>query len=158
VTAANDVVALLCIIAYALIAIRISVYDTRHQLVRNSDLAIGLGAVGTLVAVRSIVSQDWGPAIGAVIGAVSMFSVFWLVGKLGRDQLGSGDVGLAALLGLFLGSWGVTPLVIGWALPFALAAGPSALVWWRHGRDSHIAFGPFILLSAPVTLLIASVS
>jgi len=152
----SQLVELLCILIFSVMAIRISFYDTKHQLVRNSDLSVGLGLVGLLVAVRSLVLQDWIPILGATIGTLAFFAVFWLLSRIGRNQLGSGDVGLAVFLGLFLGSWGVSSLIIGWAVPFALAAVPSALVWWRCGRDSHIAFGPFVLLSAPVTLLITS--
>jgi len=151
---ASQQVELLCVLAYSVMAIHISFYDTQHKLVRNRDLAIGLGAVGILTAARSILLQDWGPVFGAAIGAVAMFVVFWIISALGRNQLGSGDVGLASFLGLFLGNWGVPPLIIGWAVPFALAAIPSAIVWWRHGKESYIPFGPFVVLSAPVTLLI----
>ncbi len=154
----GQLVELLCILAYSVMAIRISFYDTQHQLVRNSDLAIGIGLMGVLVAVRSIVLHDWGPVVGATIGALALFVPFWLISRLGRSQLGTGDVSLAGLLGLFLGSWGLSPLIIGWAVPFALAAIPSALVWLRNGRNSRIAFGPFILLSAPITLLILAIA
>lgn len=147
----------LAIASYVVFATRIAFFDTRHQLVRNSDVVLGVAFLFVLNLSRGLVVGSWDPLLASTISAVAYGAVYGVLARWGRGQLGTGDVGLGIFLGLFLGSWSLGTAVIGWATPFALAALPSALVWWLKGRKSFLAFGPFIVLSAPLTLLIAGV-
>lgn len=147
----------LAIASYVVFATRIAFFDTRHQLVRNTDVGLGVLIIFCATLAKTLVLGSWTPLLVSTISAVAYGTVYGVLARWGRGQLGTGDVGLGVFLGLFLGSWSLDGAIIGWATPFALAALPSALVWWLKGRKSFLAFGPFIVLSAPLTLLIVSV-
>jgi leader peptidase (prepilin peptidase) / N-methyltransferase len=142
---------------YVFFALRISLFDLRNHLVRNADIVIGLGALFLVFLVRAAVSGNWNAVLTSVIAGLAYGVIFIVLARVSRGQLGSGDVGVAALLGVFLGGWSVPAGVIGWAVPFALSALPAIVLWAKKGRATEFAFAPFILLSAPVTLLIAEV-
>lgn len=151
-------ITLLGAIAYALIATRISLFDVKHHLVRNKDLVIALAVTLLPAIAHGLSSGQWSSLLSGVMVGATYAAILSALTWLGRGQLGSGDVGLGVVLGLFLGTYSIPASLIGLATPFALAALPSALVWWKSGRKSELAFAPFLLFSAPVTLLIASLA
>jgi leader peptidase (prepilin peptidase) / N-methyltransferase len=142
---------------YVFFAVRISLFDLKNHLVRNADVVIGLGAVFLTFLVGAAVSADWSIVVSSIIVGLTYGAIFLVLARVSRGQLGSGDVGVAVLLGVFLGGWSLPASVIGWAVPFALSALPAIVLWAQKGRKAEFAFGPFILLSAPVALLIAPV-
>ncbi|MET0933871.1 MAG: A24 family peptidase [Mycetocola sp.] len=72
--------------------------------------------------------------------------VFFLVFNLGGG-MGMGDVKLAGVLGLCLGSIGPGQALIGLALAFLFGGIAGILILVRRvgGRDTRIPFGPFLL-------------
>ncbi len=98
------------------------------------------------------------PLLDALIGAVTGFVVFWLIGEIyyrlrGFDGLGQGDAKLLAGIGAWLG-WMVLPFVV----LIAAVSGLLALFFMqRSGKkltsEKAIPFGPFLAAAASIAML-----
>lgn len=92
------------------------------------------------------------PPILPLVSGAAWF-LFLLVLNLGGG-MGMGDVKLAGVLGLCLGSIGPAQPLVGLALAFGLGGTAGILVLVRRvgGGDSRIPFGPFLLAGFWVTV------
>lgn len=112
-------------------------------------------ALATLLALAAAATDDTAPLGRAAIGALLLFGGYLALRALHPAGLGGGDVKLAALLGLVLGWHGWAPLAAGAAAGFLLGglAAVALLAVGRASRDTHIAFGPWMIVGAWAGLL-----
>lgn len=88
----------------------------------------------------------------SLLGSVLGYSILWLVAFVfkrvtGKDGMGTGDMELLAMIGSFLGPFGVwISLLIGSLA--GLVVGAIYLMLSRKKRDTRIPFGPFLSLGA----------
>lgn len=98
-------------------------------------LLLNLG--GTFTDLRSAV-------IGAAAGYLALWGVFWLFKLItGKDGMGYGDFKLLAAIGAWLG-WAVLPVVILLSSLVGAVIGISLIVFFKHGREVPIPFGPYL--------------
>jgi len=101
---------------------------------------------GTFVPLRDAV-------IGAAIGYLSLWAVYWLFKLVtGRDGIGYGDFKLLAALGAWLG-WMMLPVVVLLSSAVGAIVGLSLIVFRGHHRDRPIPFGPFLAAAGLIALL-----
>ena len=83
-------------------------------------------------------------------GAGILFAFYFVLAFISPRGMGLGDVKLAGVLGLFLGSLGWGQLAVGAGAAFVLGGLFSIilLITRRAGRKSGIPFGPWMLLGA----------
>ncbi len=134
----------------ALIAVPLAFIDIAVQ--RLPDLLTISAFAGTLVllgAAEGAAHQPW-LLVRAVIGAAALagfYLVLWLVFP---DQLGLGDVKIAASIGLVLawGSW--SELFVGALAGALLGAAYARVLSARRGPDGpvYLPLGPFLLAGA----------
>ncbi len=100
-------------------------------------LGLLLNLDGTFTDLRSAV-------IGAAAGYLALWSVFWLF-KLstGKEGMGYGDFKLLAAIGAWLG-WTVLPVVILLSSLVGAVIGITLIVFFKHGREVPIPFGPYL--------------
>jgi leader peptidase (prepilin peptidase)/N-methyltransferase len=110
-------------------------------------LLLGLLAAGTI-------GTEWGAMVRVVLAGLACGLAYLLLALLslarGSLALGLGDVKLAGLLGMGLGWFGWTTVLIGMYAGF-LAGGVFALVLLvtrRVGRDGDLAYGPPMMVGA----------
>lgn len=89
--------------------------------------------------------------IESLIGAATGFGLLWLVAVLGewafkKEAMGGGDIKMMAMVGAFLGPWGVMLTVFLGALFGSLIFGPISM---RTGK--LVPFGIFLALGAAIT-------
>lgn len=109
-------------------------------------LGLLLNITGTFVPLTSAV-------IGAVVGYLSLWSVYWGFKLLtGKEGMGYGDFKLLAAIGAFLG-WKVVPLVILLSSFVGAAIGISMIVFARHKRETPIPFGPYLAIAGVIALI-----
>lgn len=85
--------------------------------------------------------------IGAAVGYMSLFSVFWLFKILtGKEGMGHGDFKLFALFGAWIG-WQLLPLLILLASVAGAIVGISLMVFKSHSREQAIPFGPYLAIA-----------
>ncbi|MFE6558883.1 prepilin peptidase [Nocardioides sp. NPDC057767] len=108
-----------------------------------------------LLAVAALVSGEPHRLLGVLAGgAVAGLGYLALV-LIRPDQLGLGDAKLAGLLGLALGWWGLSAVVLACALAFVLSGilGLALLLTRRVKLDSALPLGPFLVAGAFAVLL-----
>lgn len=143
---------------YACLFIIIFVVDLEHGLILNKVVYPGI-LVALLFAL--FLPQPWltqwmvhgvaNFALGAGIG----FGIFLLLAIVSRGGMGWGDVKLATLIGLATGF----PLVFVALITGSILGGLVAiglLIGKKKGRKEMIAFGPFLSLTAMITLAVGS--
>jgi leader peptidase (prepilin peptidase)/N-methyltransferase len=123
--------------------IALSGIDFRTQLLPD-QLTFPLLWAGLLLALLPMFVAAPSAIMGAAIGYLSLWSVYWLFKLLtGKEGMGYGDFKLLAALGAWMGPVSLLPIVLLSSLIGALVGG--ALIVLRK-RDSQIPmpFGPFI--------------
>jgi leader peptidase (prepilin peptidase) / N-methyltransferase len=91
--------------------------------------------------------------IGAVAGYLSLWGVYWVFKFItGKEGMGYGDFKLFAALGAWLG-WKMLLLIIVCASGVGAAVGVVVMIRQHKGRDTQIAFGPFLAIAGWIALL-----
>jgi leader peptidase (prepilin peptidase)/N-methyltransferase len=145
---------------YASLFIVIFVIDLEQGLILNKVIYPGM----VVALLLSLLPQSWltqpiwltqvikpGIASAALGGGIG-FIIFLLIALVSRGGIGWGDVKLAGLIGLATGF----PLVFVSIIMGAILGGIVAvalLIWKRRNFKGTVPFGPFLALTAMVTLL-----
>jgi len=115
------------------------------------QLTLALLWLGLLYAVTGGPVPPTAAIIGALVGYLSLWSVYWVFKLItGREGMGYGDFKLFAALGAWLG-WQILPV------PIILAAVSGALIgiiyqlMVRDARGKPIPFGPFLITGGLIT-------
>ena len=100
--------------------------------------------LGLLLAVLPMFVMPSSAIIGAAIGYLSLWSVYWLFKLLtGKEGMGYGDFKLLAALGAWMGPSALLPVILLSSLIGALIGG-TLILMRKHGREIPMPFGPFI--------------
>lgn len=126
------------------------VIDVKHKLLPDI-LTLPLLWLGLIFAIVDVNhSPDLASSvIGAVIGYLSLWGVFWLFKLLrGVEAMGYGDFKLSSALGAWLG-WQMLPELF-------LLASTLGIIWFlvnNYKMQQKFAFGPFLIISALILLI-----
>jgi len=91
--------------------------------------------------------------IGAVAGYLSLWSVYWAFKLLtGKEGMGYGDFKLFAALGAWMGWQMLLPIIV-FASGVGAVFGVVVMIRQRKGRDTQIAFGPFLAIAGWIALV-----
>ena len=117
--------------------------DVRTQLLPD-QLTLPLLWLGLLIALVPLFVASPAAIVGAAVGYLSLWSVFWLF-KLatGKEGMGYGDFKLLAALGAWMGTMSLLPIILLSSLIGAIVGG-AALALQGRDRSTPIPFGPFI--------------
>ncbi|OOG59655.1 A24 family peptidase [Rhodanobacter sp. C03] len=123
--------------------IALSGIDFRTQLLPD-QLTFPLLWLGLLLALLPMFVAAPAAIIGAAIGYLSLWSVYWVFKLLtGKEGMGYGDFKLLAALGAWMGPVALLPIILLSSLIGALVGG-SLIALRRHQREVPMPFGPFI--------------
>ena len=130
-------------LVFTWILIAASGIDARTQLLPD-QLTVPLLWLGLLIALVPLFVTPSTALMGAAIGYLSLWSVFWLF-KLatGKEGMGYGDFKLLGALGAWMGAMSLLPIILLSSLIGALV-GSAALALRGQDRSTPIPFGPFI--------------
>lgn len=119
-------------------------------------LAPTAGAVLTLVGVAALVAGDAGPLGRALAGAAVFGLAYLVLGLIGGGLVGLGDVYLAGLLGLLLGTGSAATVLAGALAPYLIGAPVTAarLATGALDRGSRIAWGPYLVTGAVLATVV----
>ena len=91
--------------------------------------------------------------IGALAGYLSLWSVYWAFKLLtGKEGMGYGDFKLFAAIGAWLG-WQMLLPVILFASLVGAVFGFVIMIRQRRGKDTPMAFGPFLAVAGWLTMI-----
>ncbi len=144
---AADVALLAAWLLLAATGVVLAGVDLRVRRLPRPVLAATAAGIAPLVAVAAACARDPGLAVRAVVTAVALGGAYLVLALIGPGLVGMGDVYLAALLGLLLGTGPTMGILAGAIAPYLLA-GPitAARLAVHHAeRRSQTAFGPYLI-------------
>lgn len=125
--------------------------DADTQLLPD-DITLPLLWAGILANLFGLYTDLPSAVIGAMIGYLSLWSVYWLFRLLtGKEGMGFGDFKLLSAIGAWLG-WKMLPLVILLSSVVGAVVGIALIVAARHGRNVPIPFGPYLAAAGLIAL------
>ncbi|MFI6163095.1 prepilin peptidase [Micromonospora haikouensis] len=114
-------------------------------------LATAAALVGVIGVAATVSRQPW-MLVNSITAGGLLAGIYLLLALLGGG-MGMGDVRLAGMLGLALGTTTSTAVLFGAVLPYLLAA-PHAVALGVAARGrSHLAFGPYLVSGAVLAVL-----
>jgi leader peptidase (prepilin peptidase) / N-methyltransferase len=120
--------------------------DMRTQLLPD-QLTLPTLWVGLLISVFSVFVEPKAAILGAAIGYMSLWSVYWLFKLLtGKEGMGFGDFKLLAVMGAWMGPGALLPIILLSSLVGALIGG-SLIALRKHEREIPMPFGPYIAMA-----------
>ncbi len=129
------------VLTWTLIAL--SGIDFRTQLLPD-QLTFPLLWLGLLLALLPMFVTAPLAIVGAAIGYLSLWSVYWVFKLLtGKEGMGHGDFKLLAELGAWMGPVSLLPTILLSSLIGALVGG-TLIALRKHQREIPMPFGPFI--------------
>jgi len=138
------------LLTWGLICLTLIDYD--HMLLPD-QITLPLLWLGLLININGLIVPLESAVIGAVVGYMSLFSIFWGFKLItGRDGMGHGDFKLVALFGAWLG-WQLLPLLILMASVVGAIIGIILIVLKKQKREQAIPFGPYLAIAGWITLL-----
>ena len=139
-------------VIFVWVLISLTMIDIDTQLLPD-DLTLPLLWLG-LIANYFGVYTDIGSALwGAVIGYLSLWSVFWLFKLLtGKEGMGYGDFKLLAALGAWMG-WQLLPLIIVLSSFVGAAIGIAGIIILGRDKNIPIPFGPYLAIAGWIAFL-----
>jgi len=141
---------LLLILTWGLICLTLIDFD--HMLLPD-QIVMPLLWLGLLVNLQGTFVPLQDAVIGAVVGYMSLFCIFWLFKLLtGKEGMGFGDFKLFALFGAWIG-WQLLPMLILMASVVGAIVGISLVLFKKHQREQAIPFGPYLAVAGWITLL-----
>ena len=89
------------------------------------------------------------------VGAITMWTLLFLVRVLSRGDMGGGDVSLGACLGLYLGWASSTAVYVALLVSFVVGGGVALtlMALGKADRKTHFPFGPCLIVGSLVAVL-----
>jgi leader peptidase (prepilin peptidase) / N-methyltransferase len=142
-------------LAFTWILIAAAAIDFRTTLLPD-QFTLPLLWLGLLAAVYGLYVDPVTAIWGAVVGYLSLWSVYWAFKLLtGKEGMGYGDFKLLAALGAFCGWQGLLPIVLLSSLIGAVIGG-LFLVLRNKDSQTQIPFGPFLAAAGWVQFMFGS--
>lgn len=141
---------LVCLVGFVALA----VYDL-HWFELPDKIVFPLIALASVDVIVSAIWQRsfsalWEPAVAALI----IFGLFWALYQASRGAwIGGGDVKLAIVLGLLVGTPLRACLVIFFASLIGTIVSLPMLAKGKKGLTAHIPFGPYLLLATAIVVV-----
>ena len=142
-----------CAVAMALCAALVALtgIDLDTQLLPD-QLTLPLLWLGLILNIGGLFARLPDAVIGAAAGYLVLWSVYWLFKLVtGREGMGYGDFKLLAALGAWFG-WQALPMLLLLSAVVGSLFGIAILVAQKKGRQTAIAFGPYLALAGLITL------
>lgn len=131
-------------LTWALVAL--SGIDLRTQLLPD-QITLPLLWAGLLLSLGDLFVDPKLSILGAVIGYLSLWSVYWLFKLLtSKEGMGFGDFKLLAALGAWMGPVALLPVILLSSFIGALIGG-TMIAMRKHAREVPMPFGPFIAMA-----------
>lgn len=131
------------------------VYDLKWYLLPDRVVypLIGLAMIQT-IAVALFFGGNWQMLLNAFLAVLASAGVFYAIYTFsGGKWIGGGDVKLAVVLGLLLGTAPIALLMIFVSSVLGTAIAIPLLVSGKADRTSHIPYGPFLIIATIICYL-----
>ena len=136
---------------FCAVLIALTGIDLDTQLLPD-QLTLPLLWIGLLLNVGGVFTRLPDAVIGAAAGYMILWSIYWLFKLVtGREGMGYGDFKLLGALGAWFG-WQALPTMLLISSVVGAVIGIAILVVQKKGRQTAIAFGPYLAIAGLITL------
>ncbi len=143
--AATGIVFTWCLVAMTMIDL--------DKMLLPDQITLPLLWLGLLVNTQSIFASPVDAVIGAAVGYLSLWSLYWAFKLLtGKEGMGYGDFKLLAALGAWLG-WQDLPIVVLLSSFVGAIIGTLYLAIKGKDKGQAIPFGPYLAIAGWITFL-----
>ena len=137
--------------AFCAVLVALTGIDLDTQLLPD-QLTLPLLWLGLLLNIGGMFTRLPDAVIGAAAGYLVLWSVYWLFKLVtGREGMGYGDFKLLGALGAWFG-WQAVPVLLLVSAVVGSVIGIAILVVQKKGRQTAIAFGPYLALAGLIAL------
>lgn len=146
------------VLYFAAMGICLSMIDVDVGRLPNTIVYPSYPVVAALLAIAAAIQDNPAALLRAGVGAAVLFAAYFTLACLYPAGMGFGDVKLAGIVGGVLGFMSYPVLAVGAFAAFALGSvfGLGRIVSRRGTARSTIAFGPFIIAGALLSLFVGS--
>lgn len=154
----QQLAALPAILYFTAMGISLAVIDLDVGRLPNAIVYPSYPVLGSLLAIAAVHQHDAAALLRAGVGASALFMAYFAVACLYPAGMGFGDVKLAGIVGGVLGFMSYPVLAVGAFAAFGIGSvfGIGKIVSRRGTSRSSIAFGPFMIAGALLSLLVGS--
>lgn len=132
-----------------IVLVPVTLIDVDHQIIPNK---ITLPAAVSALVIGAVTDPAYLPTqLASGAAAAAFLLVFWLAYPRG---MGLGDVKLAGVLGLFLGTAAAVAIMAGVLLGTIVGTGVMARAGVAAGRKTKLPFGPFLAAGGVLALFV----
>lgn len=143
-------------LAFMTTLVILSAVDLEHRRIPNRIL--GPMAIVAIVLLSAAAITYGRPELmtRTGLGALAYFGPMLLLGLIIPSSMGMGDIKLAGYLGLHLGWFSLTHVLVGAFLGFLVGAviGVGLMIAGKKGRKDYVPFGPSMALGAAFMVLV----
>ncbi len=152
----GDIIELVGFLYLGAISLALALIDIDTKTLPNSIVYPAYAVGAAFLGSAGVLQENYGALLLAIIGAVALGLLYFILYFFIPGGMGFGDVKLAGVLGLFLGFLGLPQLIVGSFAAFITGGLFSVilLVSQRGKRKSKIPFGPWMLLGAWIGILV----
>jgi leader peptidase (prepilin peptidase)/N-methyltransferase len=145
-------------LVYLGFALPLSLIDIQQHRLPNRIVLAFSAAMILVLLINGVSRGSWADVSRAIAGALILMCIFTAVALIFPSSMGMGDAKLSFPVGLALAWWGWSALWWGIMMAFLCAAVVGVVLMSLRLRSKHsaMAFGPFMLISAPAYGLAAS--
>lgn len=138
------------------LAVALGAVDIRHHRLPDALTLPAIPVTALLVVGTELADPAAGDLVRAALAAAALGGAFWLLAVVAPAAMGRGDVKLVPSLALATGyvSWEAALVAVLAAFALGAAFALAGLLLRRVRLTSSIAFGPFLLLGAWLTLVL----
>lgn len=149
-SALSSVLTLVAFLYFAAISVALTAIDIDVHRLPNAIVLPSYVVGAVLLAAAALLEGDLVQLARAAAGAGILVVLYFVLAIIKPGGMGMGDVKLAGVLGLFLGSIGWGALAVGAMGAFVLGGifGVVLILARRAGRGSGIPFGPWMFAGA----------
>lgn len=146
------------LLTFTAVGIALSFIDLAERRLPNVLVLPAYPALAALVAVAGGVRGDWWALARAGLGGLALFAFFFTLAMASPAAMGFGDVKLSGVIGLVLGYFSWSTLVVGAFAAFLLGAvvGVGIIAAGSGGRKTALPFGPFMVAGALLSLWVGN--
>src|SRR6478609_1900119 len=150
--------ALPAVLYFTAMGISLSMIDLDVGRLPNAIVYPSYLVLGGLLAFAAFAQHDPSALLRAVVGAAALFLAYFAIALLYPAGMGFGDVKLAGIVGGVLGFMSYPVLVVGAFAAFAIGSivGIAGIALRPGTPKSSIAFGPFMIIGALLSLFVGS--
>ena len=154
----EQLAALPAMLYFTAMGISLAVIDLDVGRLPNAIVYPSYPVLALLLTLAALVQHDPSALLRAGVGGVTLFLAYFMLARLYPSGMGFGDVKLAGIVGGVLGFVSYQVLLVGAFGAFGLGCvvGVGTIIRGRAGVGSSLAFGPYMIAGALLSLFVGS--